>query len=162
MIVQELEQNAVRPVGVIVADVNGLKMINDYMGHEEGNTVLCQAALLLRGGLDSAACVARMSGDEYTVLLPGCDRKKVAGVLNKLVQRFERHNSAQNRPPVLLAMGSACTEDMETTIAAAIVEADRAMLRSKLSTRAETRQRIKDWIENHTVARVSLDDCRYL
>lgn len=162
MIVQELEQNAVRPVGVIVADVNGLKMINDYMGHEEGNTVLCQAALLLRGGLDSAACVARMSGDEYTVLLPGCDRKKVAGVLNKLVQRFERHNSAQNRPPVLLAMGSACTEDMETTIAAAIVEADRAMLLSKLSTRAETRQRIKDWIENHTVARVSLDDCRYL
>ena len=61
MTVEELEQNAVRPVGIIVADVNGLKMINDYLGHEEGNTVLCQAALLLRGGLDSAACVARMS-----------------------------------------------------------------------------------------------------
>ena len=162
MTVEELEQNAVRPVGIVVADVNGLKMINDYLGHEEGNTVLCQAALLLRGGLDSAACVARMSGDEYTVLLPGCDRLKVAEILHELMQRFERHNSQQNRPPVLLAMGSACTENMQTSIANAIVEADRAMLRNKLTTRAETRQRVRDWIENHTFAKVSMNDCRYL
>ena len=162
MTVDELEQNAVRPVGIIVADVNGLKMINDYLGHEEGNTVLCQAALLLRGGLDSAACVARMSGDEYTVLLPGCDRLKVAETLHELMQRFERHNNQQNRPPVLLAMGSACTENMQNSIANAIVEADRAMLRNKLTTRAETRQRVRDWIENHTFAKVSMNDCRYL
>lgn len=162
MTVEELENNAVRPVGVIAADVNGLKMINDYLGHEEGNTLLCQAALLLRGGLDSAACVARMSGDEYTVLLPGCDRKMVAEVMHELMQRFERHNSAQNRPPVLLALGSACAETMQTSIASAIIDADRAMLRHKLTSRAETRQRVKNWIESHTVARVSLTDSRYL
>jgi len=73
MAVDDMEQRAVRPVGVIAADINGLKMINDHLGHEEGNAVLCQAALLLRGGIDSEACVARMSGDEYAVLLPGCN-----------------------------------------------------------------------------------------
>ena len=162
MTVEELEQQAVRPVGVIAADVNGLKMINDHLGHDEGNSVLCQAALLLRGGLDSAACVARMSGDEYAVLLPGCDIQAVAEIIHILMQRFERHNEGHSRPPVLLAMGSACAETMQTPIANAIVEADRAMLRQKLITRAETRQRIKEWIENHTNARVSLNDCRYL
>ncbi|MTJ93682.1 MAG: sensor domain-containing diguanylate cyclase [Desulfovibrio sp.] len=162
MTVDELEQQAVRPVGVIAADVNGLKMINDHLGHEEGNAVLCQAALLLRGGLDSAACVARMSGDEYTVLLPGCSIEAVAEVMHALLQRFERHNEGQNRSPVLLAMGCACAETMQTSIASAIVEADRAMLRHKLTTRSETRQRIKKWIESHTNARVSLNDCRYL
>ena len=124
--------------------------------------MLCQAALLLRGGLDSAACVARMSGDEYAVLLPGCDMAAVAEVMHALLQRFERHNESLTRPPVLLAMGSACAETMQTSIASAIVDADRAMLRHKLTTRAQTRQQIKDWIEGHTNARVSLNDCRYL
>ena len=86
----------------------------------------------------------------------------VAEILHELMQRFERHNSQQNRPPVLLAMGSAYTENMQTSIANAIVEADRAMLRNKLTTRAETRQRVRDWIENHTFAKVSMNDCRYL
>ena len=162
MTVDQLEQQAVRPVGVIAADVNGLKMINDHLGHEEGNSVLCQAALLLRGGLDSAACVARMSGDEYAVLLPGCDMAAVAEVMHALLQRFERHNESLTRPPVLLAMGSACAETMQTSIASAIVEADRAMLRQKLTTRSETRQIIKRWIESHKNVRVSLNDCRYL
>lgn len=162
MTMDELEQQAVRPVGVIMADVNGLKMINDHLGHDEGNSVLCQAALLLRGGLDSAACVARMSGDEYAVLLPGCNLQAVAEVMHALLHRFDRHNEAQTRPPVLLAMGSACAETMQTTIANAMVEADRAMLRHKLTTRAETRLRIKKWIECHTKSRVSLNDCRYL
>lgn len=162
MAMDDLEQQAVRPVGVIAADVNGLKMINDHLGHNEGNSVLCQAALLLRGGLDSAACVARMSGDEYAVLLPGCGIEAVAEIMYSLLQRFKRHNEGQNRPPVLLAMGCACAETMQTSIANAIVDADRAMLRHKLTTRSETRQRIKKWIENHTNARVSLNDCRYL
>lgn len=162
MTIEELEQNAVRPVGVIVADVNGLKMINDYLGHEEGNTVLCQAALLLRGGLDSSACVARMSGDEYAVLLPGCGKQAVAEVMQKLEQRFERHNNCEKRPPVLLAMGCACAESEQSTITSSIIEADRAMLRQKLTTRAETRRQVKSWIENHTFAKVSLNDCRYL
>ena len=162
MTVDDLEQQAVRPVGVIAADVNGLKMINDHLGHEEGNSVLCQAALLLRGGLDSAACVARMSGDEYAVRLPGCNMQAVAEIMYSLLQRFERHNEGHTRPPVLLAMGSACAETMQTTIASAIVEADRSMLRHKLTTRSETRQLIKRWIESHTNSRVSLNDCRYL
>ena len=162
MTVDELEQQAVRPVGVIAADVNGLKMINDHLGHDEGNSVLCQAALLLRGGLDSAACIARMSGDEYEVLLPGCNTQAVAEIMYTLQQRFERHNEGHTRTPVLLAMGAACAETMQTTIASAIVEADRAMLRQKLTTRSETRQFIKRWIENHTNVRVSLNDCRYL
>ena len=162
MTVEELEQQAVRPVGVIAADVNGLKMINYHLGHDEGNSVLCQAALLLRGGLDSAACVARMSGDEYEVLLPGCNTQAVAEIMYTLQQRFERHNEGHARTPVLLAMGAACAETMQTTIASAIVEADRAMLRQKLTTRSETRQFIKRWIESHTNVRVSLNDCRYL
>ena len=162
MTVDELEQQAVRPVGVIAADVNGLKMINDHLGHDEGNSVLCQAALLLRGGLDSAACVARMSGDEYAVLLPGCNTQAVVEIMYTLQQRFERHNEGHTRTPVLLAMGSACAETMQTTISSAIVEADRAMLRQKLTTRSETRQFIKRWIESHTNVRVSLNDCRYL
>ena len=162
MAVDDMEQRAVRPVGVIAADINGLKMINDHLGHEEGNAVLCQAALLLRGGIDSEACVARMSGDEYAVLLPGCNQQTMAEIVFTLMRRFDQHNENLGHTPVLLAMGSACAENMQTTIAAAMVEADRSMLRHKLTTRTKTRQQIKTWIENRTNTRVSLNDSRYL
>lgn len=40
-----LEQQGLRPVSIIVTDVNGLKIVNDYLGHPQGNALLCRAAL---------------------------------------------------------------------------------------------------------------------
>ena len=162
MMAERLEMTKSRPVSVIATDINGMKIINDHLGHAEGNAVLCQAALLLRAGVDSRACVARMSGDEYAVLLPGCDLNQAYDTMNKLSRRFEEHNSAADRIPILVAMGTACAKTEQTSIPQAITEADNAMLRQKFATRNETHQRIKNWIEGHTSIHVTLDNCRYL
>lgn len=161
MMVDRLELNQVRPVGVLVADINGLKMINDYLGHDEGNALLCQAALLLRGGVDATACVARMSGDEYAVLLPECGPRRTEEIMLALRRGFEQHNKVDGRIPVLIAMGAACAETMQTGINQTILEADKAMLRQKLQTRTETRQHIRTWIESRTSTKILLDDPRY-
>lgn len=161
MMVDRLELNQVRPVGALVADINGLKMINDYLGHDEGNALLCEAALLLRGGVDATACVARMSGDEYAVLLPECGPRRTKEIMRGLQQTIEKHNAIDGRIPVLLAMGAACAETMLTGINETILEADKAMLRHKLQTRAKTRQHIRTWIETRTSTKIMLDDPRY-
>ena len=71
----ELDRLDMQPdkvVSIISCDVNGLKLINDYLGHDTGNSMLQTAARLLRSSLRSTDCVARLGGDEFAVLLPRC------------------------------------------------------------------------------------------
>ena len=56
---------------VLVCDLNGFKQINDQFGHLEGNRVLRDVAEALRCNCREYDYVARMGGDEFTLLLPG-------------------------------------------------------------------------------------------
>ena len=60
-----------RPAGVIMADVDGFKQINDRFGHLEGNRVLKLFAQRLKESCREYDYVARMGGDEFCVVLEG-------------------------------------------------------------------------------------------
>lgn len=63
------------PVGLLYADVNGLKLINDLNGHEAGDRALCFSADLLVSYF-GRNYVYRAGGDEFVVILPGIDEEK--------------------------------------------------------------------------------------
>jgi diguanylate cyclase (GGDEF)-like protein len=79
------------PLGVIFIDTDGFKQINDTLGHDVANEVLCDLAALITGELRSTDVLCRFGGDEFAVLLPGSDAKDVQGVAERL-----RHASAEN------------------------------------------------------------------
>ncbi len=82
MAVDKLEQQQMRPVSIIIADMDGLKLVNDHVGHPEGSKMLCQAAIILRNSLNSADCIARMGGDEFAALVPGCAKEDLEALLS--------------------------------------------------------------------------------
>ena len=64
-------------MGVLVADLNNLKAINDHCGHEEGDAFIRTAAEILQKNLDSATSIYRVGGDEFIAFFINPDDKKI-------------------------------------------------------------------------------------
>lgn len=60
-----------RPVAVLVADLDGLKVVNDLLGHDAGDDLICAAADVLRSAAPAGALVARLGGDEFGIMVVG-------------------------------------------------------------------------------------------
>ena len=70
---KNLDQPEFLPLTVVMGDINGLKLINDSLGHTRGDQVIAASADILSNCLRPGDAVARTGGDEFTVLLPNTD-----------------------------------------------------------------------------------------
>jgi len=120
------------PVSVIVADLDGLKQVNDTHGHEAGDALIRSAAKILNCAFRSEDLVARTGGDEFVVLLLEADEQK-SSLLQKRIREAEmRLNSENGAVQVRLSMGSA-TAYHSSDIGTLISEADKRMYEDKIS-----------------------------
>ncbi|GAA5078037.1 bifunctional diguanylate cyclase/phosphodiesterase [Lysobacter panacisoli] len=74
--------------GLIFADLDGFKEINDSLGHSAGDRVLAQIAHRLREGVGERGEVFRFGGDEFIILLPGGSSTRDAGIAEELIRRI--------------------------------------------------------------------------
>lgn len=72
------------PVGVVLADVDHFKAINDKLGHETGDSVLKAVAECLTSCLRSYDGVGRYGGEEFLLVIPGCDLEITARRANQI------------------------------------------------------------------------------
>jgi diguanylate cyclase (GGDEF)-like protein len=84
-----LEYSQKYPITVIVADVDGLKSINDSQGHAVGDQILKYSAELLSSAVRSTDVLARIGGDEFAILLSNTDQV----IAERLLQRFQENIS---------------------------------------------------------------------
>ncbi|CAG9173784.1 sensor domain-containing diguanylate cyclase [Cupriavidus respiraculi] len=95
------------PVGVIAMDLNGLKQVNDQLGHGDGDALLRRAGEALKKAVGDQVCVARVGGDEFMVLLPGSDERGVATVIEQIKQVVELNNQFYPGAALNFAIGGA-------------------------------------------------------
>lgn len=78
-------------LGLVFLDLDGFKTVNDTMGHDAGDRLLKEVADRLKVVARESDTVARIGGDEFTVLLAGLERQKDAAVFAKrLIAAFEK------------------------------------------------------------------------
>ena len=73
-------------VGILLADIDHFKRINDTRGHLVGDEVLRAVTGRLKGEVRSYDAVGRYGGEEFLILLPGCDHAKLAAKAEQLVE----------------------------------------------------------------------------
>lgn len=76
------------PISVIIGDMNGLKLANDIFGHEAGDLLLKELANVLREASRAADLIARVGGDEFTILLPKTNKDKAKEIATSIKNRF--------------------------------------------------------------------------
>ena len=73
-----------RPVGVILVDLDHFKNINDTFGHYTGDLALQEASQRMRRSVRNYDSVGRYGGEEFLILVPGCDEKSTLAQAERL------------------------------------------------------------------------------
>ena len=73
------------PLGIMMIDVNGLKIINDALGHTIGDIALKMLAGVLKETFEQKDIVSRIGGDEFTVLIPNTSAEKLQAYKEHIV-----------------------------------------------------------------------------
>lgn len=118
------------PVSIIVVDVDGLKLINDSIGHDAGDRLILGVATILKEAFRGDDIIARVGGDEFTILLPETCENVLETVLDRLHKCQARFNEAGPDFTVQFSSGYATAvrgEDMP----AALKLADQRMYAEK-------------------------------
>ncbi|MCF8030960.1 MAG: diguanylate cyclase, partial [Desulfohalobiaceae bacterium] len=127
------------PVGILICDLDGLKFVNDTLGHQSGDEMLMNIAGLLRDNFRSSDILARIGGDEYAILLTETTQQEVEHMTRRLKRSIEEYNKQKPRIPLSLSMGHAVTETGPADMQALFREADNRMYREKIQRESSAR-----------------------
>lgn len=131
------------PVSLVLFDLDGLKQVNDSLGHKAGDELVVRFASLLRSGLRDNDVALRIGGDEFLLVLPRTDRSGASVILNRI--RAQSENGLDN--PISFSAGIAVKESREQNLEVLLQEADARMYRQKEDRRGEAHALIHRYIQ---------------
>lgn len=106
-----------QPLSLILVDVNGLKAINDNVGHEAGDMLISQTARLLNKNIRSVDAIYRIGGDEFVILLSNCSETQLEEVIHRFkeIQEDAFFDCKGVQYPIRFSLGGACSSVVEHT-----------------------------------------------
>jgi len=126
-----------RPLAIAMVDVDGFKQINDEHGHPVGDKVLREVAARMRLALREYDAIGRYGGEEFLVVLPGCDAETGIAAAERVRTQVAGQPLATDcgSLQVRVSVGVAWTEPGVVSCTDLIKSADDALYRAKTSGR---------------------------
>ena len=127
------------PFSVMCLDLDRFKLVNDMLGHAQGDELLRQVAHRLRHGLRATDCIARLGGDEFALLVEGF-AEELAMMADRLIASLsEPYDLDGQRAEISASFGIAIGPTDGSNSRELLRAADLAMYRAKLDGRAAFR-----------------------
>lgn len=119
------------PMCLLAIDLNGLKLVNDNLGHAAGDAMLRRAGEVLSSATaGQTVCTARIGGDEFVVLMPGCDERVAQSLKSRIQSMTDLNNQFYPGQRLSMAIGlGICTAAGQ--VDAALNQADQDMFAAK-------------------------------
>jgi diguanylate cyclase (GGDEF)-like protein len=129
------------PLSVMVVDIDHFKHINDTHGHAAGDTVLREAAAILRTSARREDSVCRIGGEEFLVVCPNTDLKSAMLSAERLRANLgaKRMTIGETEKTLTISIGVASREPGTVDIDALVSIADQALYAAKEAGRNQTR-----------------------
>ncbi len=137
---KRLDTERQMPVSLIMADLNGLKLINDTYGHSIGDRALQSAATTLKGACRKEDIIARWGGDEFAILLPQTTAKRSLLLCKRISDHFL--DICVEDVPISIALGVASKTDPAISLSEILREAENSMYKQKLTENRSTKSAV--------------------
>lgn len=122
-----------RPLGLLYIDLDGFKLVNDSLGHSIGDVLLCAVAARFKSRVRQSDTLARIGGDEFTIILTTLVTTEDAGVVaNSLLDCLTKPFDVEGREiSIGASIGISIFDDSQQDSADLLRQADSAMYAAK-------------------------------
>lgn len=129
-----LDQEIYMPLSVIIGDINGLKLINDSLGHAEGDKLIVAMANILNNCCRKSDILSRTGGDEFSILMPNTSNEEAYKIIKSIGLACEEYKRKTKNDPyhTSISLGCATKTDVHENLNGVINTAEEYMYRYKL------------------------------
>ena len=123
-----------QPLHILIVDIDHFKQVNDQYGHQAGDQVLKQIAELMATGLRSEDALARLGGEEFSVVTRGMSTEQAEDHANRLRETVENHEFlwTEHQLHCTISIGVAVLADQDNGDGAALLRrADEHLYQAK-------------------------------
>ncbi len=129
-------------LSVILMDIDGLKIINDTLGHLSGDQMLISFSEILKKTFTKSDCIARVGGDEFGVFLVGIDQDDIELLLKKMNSIIKKNNQELLPISLSVSFGYSYMRSGVPDLSLMYREADNKMYQNKLLKEASNKSSI--------------------
>jgi len=128
----ELRKTENFPISIISADLDGLKEVNDSLGHQAGDELLRRFANILRDSHTKYEEIFRIGGDEFLIIATNTSDQAAIRLIKKIDQRIAKHNSSPSSSlKISASVGYSSSDKITVSLTSMLAQADKEMYRIK-------------------------------
>ena len=122
------------PLSIILGDINGLKLINDTLGHDEGDRLINTISVILKSCCRENDILARTGGDEFSLLLPQTSSEVADKIVKKIDEVCEQYKNKMKEESyyISISLGCATKTNSDEKFTVVLKDAEDSMYRHKL------------------------------